>query len=57
MNHNKGFSAEGFLILAACSFVAAVIFFAGPYKFLGAMWICIGSYNLIVGLNKKKKDR
>ncbi|MBQ6844870.1 MAG: hypothetical protein IJO60_09585 [Agathobacter sp.] len=56
MDHKKGFRADTFLTLAACQFVMAVIFFAGPYKFLGVMWICVGSYNLIIGL-KKKKDK
>jgi hypothetical protein len=55
MKNKKGLNAEVFLVLAACSFVAAVIFLSGPLKYLGGMWLCIGSMNLIIGLNKKKK--
>jgi hypothetical protein len=57
MKDKKGLNADAFLVLAACSFVAAVIFLSGPLKYLGGMWITVGSLNLIVGLNKKKKDR
>ncbi len=46
-----------FLIIAVLCVIAAIVFFIGPMKYLGGMWIAIGACNLMAAIEEMKKSK
>lgn len=54
MNNDKT-SGIIFCVAAAMDYITAIIYFLGTNKYLGGLWLCIGSFMLCVGVRYFKR--
>ena len=45
-----------FYVIAIACIIASIIFFVGPNKYLGGMWVAIGCLNIIMGSKNLKNS-